>query len=93
MAVNNRFGVVATALALAAAAPVALGCGGCYGPANHIEHVRHTKRMQPDALNATYGPTRALEWGQLNFLHTVCFAFRLPIPLISVAICREIILG
>ncbi|KAI1473468.1 Metallo-dependent phosphatase-like protein [Daldinia eschscholtzii] len=26
--------------------------------------------MQPDAINATYGPTRALEWGQLNFLHT-----------------------
>ncbi|KAF3763857.1 hypothetical protein M406DRAFT_279968 [Cryphonectria parasitica EP155] len=27
--------------------------------------------MQPDAYNATYGPTRgALEWGQLNFLHT-----------------------
>lgn len=28
--------------------------------------------MQPDAFNATYGPTRGtLEWGQLNFLHTV----------------------
>lgn len=27
--------------------------------------------MQPDAYNATYGPTRgSLEWGQLNFLHT-----------------------
>lgn len=26
--------------------------------------------MQPDALNATVAPTRPLEWGQLNFLHT-----------------------
>ncbi|KAI2641922.1 Metallo-dependent phosphatase-like protein [Hypomontagnella submonticulosa] len=47
-----------------------LACSSCYGPTNHVEHVRHVKRMQPDAINATYGPTRALEWGQLNFLHT-----------------------
>ncbi|KAI0891595.1 Metallo-dependent phosphatase-like protein [Annulohypoxylon nitens] len=47
-----------------------LACSGCFGPVDHVEHVRHVKRMQPDALNATYGPTRALEWGQLNFLHT-----------------------
>ncbi|KAF1990182.1 hypothetical protein K402DRAFT_371227 [Aulographum hederae CBS 113979] len=26
--------------------------------------------MQPDATNASYGPTRPLAWGQLNFLHT-----------------------
>ena len=26
--------------------------------------------MQPEALNATTSPTRPLEWGQLNFLHT-----------------------
>ncbi|KAJ3566755.1 hypothetical protein NPX13_g7018 [Xylaria arbuscula] len=69
MAAKHRFGVVATTLALALA-PVSLACEGCYGPASHIEHVRHVKRMQPDALNATYGPSKALEWGQLNFLHT-----------------------
>lgn len=47
-------------------------CGSCFGPINKVEHVRHAKRMQPDAHNATYGPTRgSLEWGQLNFLHTV----------------------
>ncbi|TGJ83897.1 hypothetical protein E0Z10_g4861 [Xylaria hypoxylon] len=68
MAVKHYVAVV-TALTLALA-PVTLACQGCYAPANHIEHVRHVKRMQPDALNATYGPTRALEWGQLNFLHT-----------------------
>lgn len=38
-----------------------LACSGCFGPVDHVEHVRHVKRMQPDALNATYGPTRALE--------------------------------
>ncbi|KAI2623384.1 Metallo-dependent phosphatase-like protein [Hypoxylon sp. NC1633] len=47
-----------------------LACFGCYGPASHVEHVRHVKRMQPGAINATYGPTKALDWGQLNFLHT-----------------------
>ncbi|KAI8959532.1 Metallo-dependent phosphatase-like protein [Daldinia sp. FL1419] len=45
-------------------------CSGCSGSVDHLEHVRHVKRMQPDALSATHGPTRALEWGQLNFLHT-----------------------
>lgn len=46
-------------------------CGSCFGPINRVEHVRHAKRMQPDAHNATYGPTRGpLEWGQINFLHT-----------------------
>ncbi|KAI1336196.1 Metallo-dependent phosphatase-like protein [Xylariaceae sp. FL0016] len=56
--------------ALAALVPFSQACGGCFGPTNHVEHVRHVKRMQPDALNATYGPSRALEWGQLNFMHT-----------------------
>ncbi|KAI1810933.1 ser/Thr protein phosphatase family [Poronia punctata] len=62
----------ALALALALLPTTALSCtgGGCYGPVNHVEHVRHVKRMQPDALNATYGPKKALEWGQLNILHT-----------------------
>jgi hypothetical protein len=58
-------GVVATL------ATGALTCDDCYGPINHVEHVRQVKRMQPGAPNATYGPTRALEWGQINFLHTV----------------------
>ncbi|KAK8089401.1 hypothetical protein PG997_004362 [Apiospora hydei] len=58
-------------LGLAVGAPSCLACGGCYGPTSHVEHVRHVKRIQPGAPNATYGPTRALEWGQVNFLHTV----------------------
>ncbi|KAI8622868.1 Metallo-dependent phosphatase-like protein [Xylariaceae sp. FL1651] len=68
MAVEHCFSIVSTLLLVLA--PAALACEGCFGPTNHVEHVRHVKRMQPDALNATYGPTRALEWGQLNFLHT-----------------------
>jgi hypothetical protein len=60
---------------LAAIFPVASACGSsgdsCYGPINHVEHVRHVKRMQPGALGPAYGPTRPLEWGQLNVLHTV----------------------
>lgn len=35
------------------------------------QHVRMAKRMQPGALEASYGPTRPLQWGQLNVLHTV----------------------
>lgn len=60
-------------LALAAAGFLrgAAACDTCYGPTNHVEHVRHVKRMQPSVANASYGPTRELEWGQLNFLHTV----------------------
>ncbi|KIH92990.1 Ser/Thr protein phosphatase family protein [Sporothrix brasiliensis 5110] len=56
----------ATALFVAAAA----ACDSCYGPINHVEHVRHAKRIQPGAPEATYGPTRPLEWGQFNVLHT-----------------------
>ncbi|KAI1761394.1 Metallo-dependent phosphatase-like protein [Hypoxylon sp. FL1150] len=50
--------------------PSSLACSGCSDSTSPIEHIRHVKRMQPGAINATYGPTRALEWGQLNFLHT-----------------------
>ncbi|KAI1630645.1 Ser/Thr protein phosphatase family protein [Biscogniauxia mediterranea] len=64
----RSFGPVAAVVT--AILPIALACDSCYGPTNHVEHVRHVKRMQSDAINATYGPTRALEWGQLNFLHT-----------------------
>lgn len=51
-------------------------CGGdrehsCYGPQNDIEYVRQVKRMQPGAPNATSLPKGPLEWGQINFLHTV----------------------
>lgn len=48
-----------------------IACDSCYGPANVAEHVRHVKRIQPGAPEAVYGPTRPLEWGQLNFMHTV----------------------
>jgi hypothetical protein len=56
---------------LAAALPAALACDGCYGPINHVEHVRHVRRMQPGAPLPAYGPTRPLEWGQFNVMHTV----------------------
>ncbi|KAG5984357.1 hypothetical protein E4U43_006182, partial [Claviceps pusilla] len=51
---------------------VSLSCGDhdCYGPINRVHHVRHVKRMQPGAPNATYGPKEPLQWGQVNFLHT-----------------------
>ncbi|KAI1823143.1 ser/Thr protein phosphatase family [Xylaria intraflava] len=68
MATKHYFGVAATVVL--ALVPTTLACGSCYGPTSHVEHVRHVKRMQPGALNASYGPTRPLEWGQLNFLHT-----------------------
>lgn len=62
---------------LAAVAPsLVAACGedgapSCYGPRNNVEYVRQVKRMQPGAPNATYGPKGPLEWGQINFLHTV----------------------
>jgi len=46
-------------------------CGGCYGPSSEVLHERNVRRMQPDASGATVGPKAELEWGQLNFLHTV----------------------
>jgi len=56
---------------LAAAVRAALACDSCYGPASAVVHERHVRRMQPEASNATSGPKAPLEWGQLNFLHTV----------------------
>ena len=47
-----------------------LACDNCYGPQSDITFTRHVRRMQPSALNATVSPSRALEWGQLNLLHT-----------------------
>lgn len=49
----------------------ALACESCNNPqGGSVTHVRNIRRMQPDAYNATDGPKRQLEWGQLNFLHT-----------------------
>jgi hypothetical protein len=58
-------------LAWIAAISNSLACDDCNVANSHIEHVRHVRRVQPGAINPTYGPTRALEWGQANFLHTV----------------------
>lgn len=66
-----------TGLVAAVAGPsIVAACGedgadSCYGPLNNVEYVRQVKRMQPGAPNATYGPKGPLEWGQINFLHTV----------------------
>ena len=59
-------------LSTVGAAAVVNACGGCYGPSSAVVHERNVRRMQPDALGATVGPSAELEWGQLNFLHTVC---------------------
>lgn len=45
-------------------------CDDCYGPHLDSAHIRHVRRMQPDARGATVSPKAPLEWGQLNFLHT-----------------------
>jgi hypothetical protein len=52
---------------------VALACDSCYGPAAQDIHVRNVRRMQPGDQNATTLPKGPLEWGQINFLHTVSF--------------------
>jgi 2',3'-cyclic-nucleotide 2'-phosphodiesterase (5'-nucleotidase family) len=64
--------LLAVAAVLAAGISSTSACeDNCYGPTNHVEHVRHVKRMQPDAAGgAAYGPSRPLEWGQINFMHT-----------------------
>lgn len=53
------------------AAVIACGDDSCYGPTNTVEHVRHVKRIQPGAPEAQFGPKGPLEWGQINFMHTV----------------------
>jgi 2',3'-cyclic-nucleotide 2'-phosphodiesterase (5'-nucleotidase family) len=45
-------------------------CSDCYGPTDFVRHERLVRRMQPTASNASYGPSRPLEWGQINFLQT-----------------------
>jgi hypothetical protein len=65
---------------LAAAASGAVACDSCYGPASEVVHERLVRRMQPEAQDATVGPKAPLEWGQLNFLHTVSFHFIYSIP-------------
>jgi hypothetical protein len=60
-----------TLFGLAAAVSSVIACDSCYGPANEVVHERLVRRMQPGVADATVGPTSPLEWGQLNFLHTV----------------------
>jgi len=66
---------VATLFSLAAVVKVAAACDSCYGPSSEVVHERLVRRMQPGAQDATVGPSAPLEWGQLNFLHTVCHCF------------------
>lgn len=67
-------GIIGSVVACACL-PGTLACGsdgdGCYGPTDKVEHVRHVKRIQPGAPEAVYGPKAPLEWGQVNFMHTV----------------------
>ena len=46
-------------------------CDSCYGPITNVVHERTVRRAQPSAQNTDFGPKGPLEWGQLNFLHTV----------------------
>lgn len=64
---------------LVAALPAVLACDSCYGPQDEVVHTRNVRRMQPGVPDATVGPKGPLEWGTLNFLHTV----RVPILLYS----------
>ncbi|KAK4661891.1 uncharacterized protein QC763_0107680 [Podospora pseudopauciseta] len=68
----SRVGARLLAAATTLVPVVVLACDGCFGPIEeHVsKHVRVVKRMQPGALDASYGPTRPLQWGQLNVLHT-----------------------
>jgi hypothetical protein len=59
---------------LTAALPAVLACDSCYGPQDTVIHTRNVRRMQPGVPGATVGPKAPLEWGQLNFLHTVRIA-------------------
>ena len=45
-------------------------CESCEHPERDVVLTRNVRRMQPDAQNATSSPRAALEWGQINFLHT-----------------------
>ena len=66
---------LSTVFSVAAAASSTLACDSCYGPSSAVVHERNVRRMQPEASNATSGPKSPLEWGQLNFLHTVGHLF------------------
>jgi hypothetical protein len=63
---------------LAAAVSAALACDSCYGPSSEVVHERLVRRMQPGASDATVYPKSPLEWGQLNFLHTVSRTRHMP---------------
>jgi hypothetical protein len=56
---------------LVVALPTVLACDSCYGPQDEVVHTRNVRRMQPGVPNATVGPSSPLEWGQLNFIHSV----------------------
>ena len=60
-------------LALAASVSAVWACDSCYGPSSDVVHERLVRRMQPGAKNAIASPKGPLEWGQLNFIHTVRF--------------------
>ena len=57
-------------LPIAAFLSLASACSDCYSTQPSVIQTRHVRRSQPEALNATSGPKSALEWGEINFLHT-----------------------
>jgi len=62
-----------TISSLAAAVSAAVPCESCYGPSSEVVHERLVRRIQPEASDSTVDPKAPLEWGQLNFLHTVSY--------------------
>lgn len=81
-----------TTFSLAAAVSSALACDSCYGPSSAVVHERNVRRMQPEASNATSGPKGPLEWGQLNFLHTVGHLFNHMIETRGLTLSRQILM-
>jgi bacterioferritin-associated ferredoxin len=63
--------ISSTLSGLAALVGIALACGSCDNPLEAVVHERNVRRMQPEASDAVSGPKAQLEWGQLNFMHTV----------------------
>lgn len=72
--IMNKLNFLAALVGLGNLSILVSACGDsadCYGPSGGVGHVRQIKRMQPGAPGAAYGPKGPLEWGQVNFLHTV----------------------
>lgn len=69
-----------TLLNLAAIFNAASSCDSCYGPSSTVVHERLVRRIQPGSNTTLAEPRGPLEWGELNFLHTVSLICQLGLP-------------